>query len=212
MRSTLAAVVAFTVVALSPRPAAAHRLDEYLQATRIEIGRERVSLEIDLTPGATIAAEAGGWIDANGDGRFDPEEADAYAREVLAAVSLTLDAGGVALTLDGVRMPTLDEMRLGAGTIRLRASGMLPATRSGRHQLTFVNTHRRESSVYLANVLIPDDRRIAIVAQHHERDQHGLAIEYELAAAARWTRAMWLAGGTAGLLLLAAVRRRMYLR
>ena len=35
---------------------AAHRLDEYLQATRLSLARNQITLEIDLTPGANIAA------------------------------------------------------------------------------------------------------------------------------------------------------------
>ena len=37
-------------------PAGAHRLDEYLQATRIGVSQNRIDLEIDLTAGAAIAA------------------------------------------------------------------------------------------------------------------------------------------------------------
>ena len=37
-------------------PAAAHRLDEYLQATRLSIDIDRVDLEIDLTAGSAMAS------------------------------------------------------------------------------------------------------------------------------------------------------------
>ena len=36
------------------RIADAHRLDEYLQATRIDVEVDRIDLDIDLTPGAAL--------------------------------------------------------------------------------------------------------------------------------------------------------------
>ena len=39
-----------------PAPAGAHRLDEYLQTTRVAIDIDRVGLDIDLTPGTSMAA------------------------------------------------------------------------------------------------------------------------------------------------------------
>ena len=54
----------------------AHRLDEYLQATRVAIARDRIDLEIDLTPGATIAASIATEIDTDRDGRFSPAEGE----------------------------------------------------------------------------------------------------------------------------------------
>ena len=48
-------VVLCTWLATVP-PAGAHRLDEYLQATRLPIDIEHVDLEIDLTAGAALAS------------------------------------------------------------------------------------------------------------------------------------------------------------
>ena len=49
--SWLLASGCWLTVLLMPLPAGAHRLDEYLQATRVGIERDRVSIDIDLTPG-----------------------------------------------------------------------------------------------------------------------------------------------------------------
>ena len=50
--------------------AGAHRVDEYLQATRLSIDLERVDLEIDLTAGAAMASKVFAWIDTNRDGEI----------------------------------------------------------------------------------------------------------------------------------------------
>ena len=49
-----AAATAGLLLVLSASPSA-HRLDEYLQAARLSLAHTRVELEIDLTPGASVA-------------------------------------------------------------------------------------------------------------------------------------------------------------
>jgi len=51
-------LIAIAVLAIPPT-ATAHRLDEYLQATRVSIDVDRVDLEIDLTAGTAIAKGTG---------------------------------------------------------------------------------------------------------------------------------------------------------
>ncbi|HSV15655.1 MAG TPA: hypothetical protein VLI90_15445, partial [Tepidisphaeraceae bacterium] len=59
-------LLAIAIVMLTPPGVGAHRLDEYLQATRVGIERERVSLEMDLTPGVSVARQVTAWIDSDG--------------------------------------------------------------------------------------------------------------------------------------------------
>src|SRR5262245_32885407 len=61
----------------------AHRLDEYLQATRVMIAADRVTLELDLTPGVAVAPAIFKAIDGDGNGSISPAEADAYAAQVV---------------------------------------------------------------------------------------------------------------------------------
>ena len=49
----------------------AHRLDEYLQATRISITTNRIDLTFELTPGVAIAAQVLELIDSDRDGLGD---------------------------------------------------------------------------------------------------------------------------------------------
>ncbi len=83
-------------------------------------------------------------------------------------------------------------MAEGIGTVRLRASARLPSAASGRHVLTYINSHRSESSVYLANALVPTDNRIAITNQRRDPEQHMLTLEYDVAYGA-WPQVLLLA-------------------
>ena len=94
-----------------------HQLDEYLQATRVSIARDRVTLDIDLTPGVTIAPAIVETLDANADNIIGPSEAGAYGRAMLSDVVVTFDGHPVVMALTQIEVPTIDEMRHGMGTI-----------------------------------------------------------------------------------------------
>jgi hypothetical protein len=206
-------LVALAVAGLwlaTPGTARAHRLDEYLQATRIAIGAERVGLELDLTAGVEMAAEIFAWIDTNRDGQISHDEGEAYARQVLGSVGLSVDGRAMPITLVDFRFPQYGEMSRGVGTIQVRASADLSAGGAGRHRVSFLNTHRPERSVYLVNALVPADPRIHIGGQQRDRAQHGLTLEYTVAPPAPWARTWSLlaALGMAGVLGMTRRPRR----
>ncbi len=200
--------LAFVVALLGRAPSAgAHRLDEYLQAMRVGIDIDRVSLEIDLTPGVSIARQVTGWIDTDADGQLSRAEAVSYGQQVLSALALSVDRHAVAVSLVDVQVPSVDDMARGLGTIRLQASAATSSRRNGRHQLTVVNRHHPEASVYLANALVPADASIHITSQQRDREQHELTIDYDVGMSAGWVRTSWLLGGLA-ILAIATVLRR----
>src|SRR5262245_2022622 len=59
--------------------ASAHRLDEYLQAARIDLQADRVTVDLDLTPGASLAESVIAAIDRDQDGVASRDELNAYA-------------------------------------------------------------------------------------------------------------------------------------
>ena len=164
--------------------AGAHRLDEYLQASRLSIDIEHVDLEIDLTAGAALASNIFAWIDTNRDGEISGAEGEAYAREMLRSVVLKVDGYPVPVTLAATSFPQFRDMSLGVGTIRLRAAAKVPSAGAGRHQVSFSNTHRPESSVYLVNALVPENRRIQLGDPRRDRAQHSLTLDYTVIAQA----------------------------
>ena len=181
--------------------ASAHRLDEYLQASRLSVGTDRVDLETDLTPGAAIADEMLAWIDRNGDGRISDDEADAYAKEMLRAVPLKVDGLPTPVGLVRSSFPEWSDVRLGVGVIRLRATASIPAAGAGagQHVISFLNTHKPESSVYLVNALISDDPRIQLGRPLRDYLQHGMTLDYAVAAEVSSVARTW--GLLAGLVI-----------
>jgi hypothetical protein len=177
---------------------AAHRLDEYLQAVRVSFARTEIALDVDLTPGASVAAGVIGLIDRDGDNRISPIEAESYGQVVLKDLVLELDDRAVAMTLVHVEVPSLDEMRHGLGTIQLRAIGDVQDGLRRRRQLHFQNNHEAGSSVYLVNALIPDAGDVSVVGQTRDAKQRDVRIEYSVTP--KWQKHLyWPVLGTAAL-------------
>src|SRR5207247_8511900 len=150
-----------------------------------------------------------------GDGAVSEAEADAYARRVLADVSLSVDGRRLALRLEdralsarGQEVPDVDAMILGTGTIRLRAAAEVRQP-AGEHALGYRNGHRPDASVYLANALAPQDRRVRLGPQRRDALQHSLAFDYELASGRRSAEAGWI-GTAAAMIGLIAVGRALH--
>src|SRR5262245_50215534 len=163
----------------SASPAQAHRLDEYLQATRIGLSSDRIELTVELTPGASIGSRILGLIDVDGDGRISDLEARGYAARVVQDLQLELNGRSCSLRVVRVNVPAAPDLVNGMGTIHvdLEAADLLL---SGRSSLTFRNEHQPASSVYLVNALKPDTSRIEVISQERDRAQQGVRVTFDV--------------------------------
>jgi hypothetical protein len=198
--------VALVFAFACPAVADAHRLDEYLQATRVGFAGNRIVLEIDLVPGAAMASDIMTRLDRNGDGTVSPVEAAAYAQIVLGDLIVKVDERPVGLTLARVEMASLDEIRGGIGAIQLRAVGLVEGSATGSHHVYFRNDHRPGMSVYLVNALIPEGPHIQVLGQTRDPRQQEVRIDYSVGQRP-FVQLLWLVFGSAGLLMLMVVRR-----
>lgn len=156
------------VLLLTQLIADAHRLDEYLQATRLRIGHTNLVLELDLTPGIQTAAGIVAQIDIDKDGHISPTEKEGYAGLVQSALKLELDGKAHPLRVLDHDFPLQDALLQGLGTIHLTLEASYRPLPSGKHHFHLVNRHRNDIGVYLVNALIPEERGIEITRQ--ERD------------------------------------------
>jgi len=168
------------VLVLATNAALAHRLDEYLQATRVSVATNRIDLSIDLTPGVAIAEGLLAVIDTDGDGRVSDDERTAYAQRVLKDIQVGLDKKPLVLSLVDSSFPALDEVRRGLGVIRIKATAPVGQLSSGRHTVTLANAHLPAISVYMVNALVPKDPAIKISKQIRDKLQKDYRLEFEV--------------------------------
>ena len=204
-------MIGCAMLALSS-PAAAHRLDEYLQATRLSIGRDRINLEVDLTPGVEVAGRVLALIDTDRDGKMSSLEEQFYAQRLLDSLELAFDGRPISISLVNSSFPQFEDMAQGTGTIRLHASATFPQAGAGTHRVYYRNAHQSEIGAYLVNALVPEDKHIQISQQSRDYAQHEVTVEYAVSGPPLlWSSISWLAAGLAlmcGLLISRRTRRQ----
>ena len=171
--------LAVATILLMPAGAAAHALDEYVQAARLSLTRTHVGLDLDLTPGVHVAAAIVAMIDRDRDGVITPAEAAAYASLVLDNAAVALDGQPLTMTVSRIDVPPIAEMREGMGTIHMSARAAHRMRLNSNVRVTFLNNHAPEGSVYLVNALVPDDRTLSVVRQERDRFQRSAEIVYD---------------------------------
>ncbi len=173
------------------RGAAAHRLDEYLQATLIGVTPDGIDVEIQLTPGVAMLPVLMAVIDQDRDGRISSGEERAYVGRVMREVELRVDGVLAPLSLIESNFPTLKAMREGLGTIAIK----LHTARRG-HDLRFENRHLPQVSVYLVNCLAAPSDGLAVGPQERDVAQKSIQFAYSFGAGAlTGRRAAWIALG-----------------
>jgi hypothetical protein len=192
-------------------PAAAHRLDEYLQATLIGPARKATDVEIQLTPGVAMLPILMAVIDQDRDGRISPAEEQAYVSRVAREVELRVDGVPAPLSLLKSEFPTVEAMRQGLGIIRID----LRASRGG-HRLHFENRHLPQVSVYLVNCLASSSDRLVVGRQERDPAQRSIAFEYSFEGAeptrsgTMWSALVSLWPAAIGLLLAVRIAVLLY--
>jgi HupE / UreJ protein len=167
MKSRFLVVALLVLMAI---PAAAHRLDEYLQATIFSIEPGWVQATMRMVPGVAVAPTVVASIDANHDGVLSSEEQHDYAERVLADLELKEDGRRLPLQLVGVSFASVDMLKQGTGEIEITFSAELASSRD-EHHLNFANHHQSAISVYLANSLVPRDKGLVLGAQSRSNNQ-----------------------------------------
>src|SRR5688572_2579599 len=107
-------------------PAAAHRLDEYLQATTISLEKNRVQAQIRLTPGVAVFPFVMATIDTNRDGVISAGEQRAYSERVLHDLSLAVDGDRLKLYLISTNFPETEAIKEGLGQIQIEFAADMP--------------------------------------------------------------------------------------
>ena len=181
---------------------AAHRNDEYLQATLISIERGQIWLELNLTPGQAVWPVVLAMIDTDGDGHLSEIEKHAYAIKVVQSLSLEVDRVKLELRLLDSQFPAIKDMAAGQESIRLRIRSDLPASWAADHQLRFLNHNSPAIGAYLVNCLLPIDGEPVIAAQKRDFAQSEIQVGYSFKT--RWPpiqRTVWWIGAV-GIALL----------
>ncbi len=158
-------------------PAAAHRLDEYLQATLLTVEKDIIKADLYLTPGVAVLPAVLADLDADGDGEFSATEQRAYAWRVLGDISFTLNGAHLTPRLVASAFPKLTDLKEGVGDIHLEIALDLP--RAGiERTLRVENRHHRAIAAYQVNCLAPRDPAVRLTAPRRDETQSVYEVDY----------------------------------
>jgi hypothetical protein len=172
--------LAAAILLLAATPAAAHRLDEYLQATLISVEKDRIQAEMRLTPGVAVLPIVLANIDTDGDGMISEAEQRTYAQRVLRDLSLSVDGNALPFRLGATKFPKVEAMKEGLGEIQLEITADLPPGH-GHRRLVLENHHQSRIAAYLVNCLAPRDPDIRIAVQNRNYEQSFYQLDYDQA-------------------------------
>ena len=177
MKIRLASAV--IVFLLSVVPVYAHQLDEYLQATTIDVQRHSLMLRLRMTPGVDVARMLLANIDTDADGTIADAEQRAYAERVCHDLSVAIDGKSLPLRLVSSSFPNFEELLKGLGNILFEfKADVLPGGSTRR--LTLENHHQSAVAAYLVNCIRPRDPDVRIVAQTRNFSQSSYLLEFAL--------------------------------
>jgi len=160
--------------------ARAHRLDEYLQATRIAVVSNRIDVSLEFTPGVAIVDQLLAVMDKDHNGQISKKEAAAYTQRVRDDLKIQLDEKPLTLTGAETSFPTPTEMKAGSGVIRIKAAIPVKPLSNGTHTISLTNAHLPSMSVYLVNALVPKDPSIKITKQTRDEFQKTYRLEFNV--------------------------------
>lgn len=197
---------------LSAAGVEAHRLDEYVEQTLVEIEPARVVLHLDLTAGVAVAPRVIAAIDTDGDGVISAAEEAAYAEAVRRDLSLSMNGEPLGLRVASAKYSPVEAMKAGTGVMALALEAQLPAGVTAG-TLVLANHHEAAIGRWLMNCLMPR-APVQVLGQSRSRDQSTYEVEVRLgptvaAPPARgWIPAAAGAVVLAGVLGFTALRRR----
>jgi hypothetical protein len=171
----LPGLLAWLTVASS---ASAHRLDEYLQATLVDISPGEIRLRLNLTPGVEVVDQVLDSIDRDGNEAISEDEAAAYCELLKRDLTLRIDQRDATLKVSASRFPESSELREGFGIIQIEFTATPGSLKPGDHHLALENRHLPKLSVYLFNAAKPVDHEVQIVRQTRNPDQSLGGIEF----------------------------------
>ena len=164
--------------AFAPAHVSAHVLDEYLQATLVDIAPDAIHFQVNLTPGVEVAQPIVASMDPNQDGVISASEAAHYADLFQRDLQASLDGRTIELTLVSSRFATPAELRTGWGMVELEFSIAPGALAAGQHKLILENRHLPKVSVYLFNAQWPSSSQVKITRQNRNENQSRGEIEF----------------------------------
>jgi hypothetical protein len=205
-------LVIFAIMLAVLPTAQAHRLDDLMQASFIEIKPEEIRIQLNLNPGVAVADKVIWMMDRDGDGAVSDAEEIAFSKLVKKQLKISIDSQTLPLEILNMECDGPADLRSGNGDIHIELAARLPHLLPGVQRLRFENNNLPGMSAYLVNATMPEDPTIRISKQLRNENQSVCWISF-LAEPSKRTHWAWafpfFTIGSAGVVGLLIVSRKL---
>lgn len=167
-------------LAAAPRLCLAHA-EHYGQSSHLTVRPEGVEVELELSPGAQVAAAFLHGADADGDRVISEVERRDFGARVARDLSLTVDDRPAPLRVEHVFVPDVATIETGEGMAVVRAVAPVRLAR-GAHRLCFTNGHAPLPSAWSVNVF-SGSSAVALAAPTRSEEGRALCAAFVLTGA-----------------------------
>ncbi len=156
--------------------AAAHPMDSLNQAAYITLQPQKVSIELDFTPGELVAAQFVQEFDGKS---LNLETLQKFTQKLLKREHFRLDEKEIDLKLEFAQsqIPDLALLKSGGAQLQLLLIGDLPNV-SGKHQFVFENKYQPVKSAYAANVFV-ESKDVQIIQQSRDSNLQVFRVDFQ---------------------------------
>lgn len=169
-----------SLLVILPPTTVAHPLDEFYQVTYITMAPNRITLQVELYPGALVAPRILVLIDTDQDDHISPAESQTYIDLFLKDVTFEVDDRPTSLISTNLKFSTPLDLRAGVGVIRFNLHTDLPAGHRGSHHFFYKNNHQPDIGIYLVNVLADAARWVNLTQQEPDIFQASIRVDYTI--------------------------------
>ena len=177
--------------------AAAHPTDRLNQAAYITLSPQKVSIELDFSPGELVAPQFVQEFGSNL-GSLNSETIQKFSQTILEHVRFTVDNKQIELKPDSSlnQIPDLALLKAGGAQLQLVFTADLPSL-SGQHQFVFENKYQPVKSGYGANVFV-ESKDVKIIKQARDSSLQVFTVDFDITQ--RSSFALWWAAVAVGLI------------
>ncbi len=164
-------LVIFAIMLASLPAAEAHRLDDLMQASFIEIKSGEIRIQLNLNPGVAVVDKVIWIMDRDGDGAISDAEEMEFSKVIKNQLKLSIDSQTLPLEILNMEFDDPADLRSGNGNIRIELAAHFTRLLPGVQRLRFENKNLSGMSAYLVNATMPKDPAIRISKQLRNENQ-----------------------------------------
>ncbi len=148
----------------------------------VSIGFERIAIKLLILPSYDEGAEIHHYIDGDSDGVVSVDEANGFAREVLAGAKVSLNGQPLLLREPRIKVPSAEHASSGTGVIQIEADALVSMSHIEEHTVVFEIQYDKLSDGWFVQPFYDFELNRNYLSKNFARDAAGHRVHVLLAS------------------------------